>query len=351
MNRVTSIKESLDGIGTQLGVYYSNQEIVDRLKNLQSKLAQGVFEKTHAKNFTEREVLRHLTMLASDYGLENTERFLRLNKNLNKLGYTIGSYINGMAGERNAKKALKLISMDRGVKILYNICLEDEDCQAEYDALVVAPYGLFLIEVKNWFGTVTITSNGLLKREGQSDTVSDLSGKMSVKEALLKEHLGDLFPKQYINMLLFSNEKVEVIDEYHRIPFFTGNGISLDIRMYSKNGNILTDKQINKIVDRLLSSHREQKTLCDVNCEEIIDDYAHLMFEIEEKVKYASLANISDSKINQESISKAEQEKNKSFWSSIDWGSVLKVGAAAIIGIPAAFLGVNGIIQLIKRRA
>lgn len=347
MERVSFIKEGLNGFGTQAGVYYTNQEIIDCLKDLQSALARGVFEKTHAENFTEREVIKHFEMLASEYGIEDSERFLRLKANMNKLGYTIATYIKGMSGERNARKALKLISMDKGVRILYNICLEDEDCKAEYDALVIAPYGLFLIEVKNWFGYARITSNGLLERGEEDKVVYDLAGRMGVKEALLREHLGDLFPKQYVNMLLFSNEKNEVVDEYHRIPYFVGGGISADIRIYAKGGNVLTDKQINKIVERLMSSHKEQKTLCDVNCEEIIDDYANLMAEIEEKAKkpdvtYGTTPSSSD-------ISKSKEiSKPKSFWSNINWGSVVKVGSCVLVGIPAAYFGIKGLKQITK---
>lgn len=345
MERVTFIKEGFKDIGTQNGVYYTNQEIVDRLKNLQSALAQGVFEKTHAENFTEREVIRHFEVLASDYGLDTSERFIRLKNNLNKMGYTIATYIKGMAGERNAKKALKLISMDKGVKVLYNICLEDEDCQAEYDALVVAPYGLFLVEVKNWFGEVTITSNGMLERGEENKVIYDLSGRMGVKEALLRQCLGDMFPKQYINMLLFSNERVEVKDEYHRVPYFIGGGISGDIRLYSKNGNILSEKQINKICDCILASHCEQKTLCDVNCEEIIDDYAHLMATIEEGVKSGEVTEENNEITPNKVIISVEHIKPKFSLKSVDW---VKVGVTTLFGVPLAYLSAKGIKHFMK---
>ena len=328
MERVSLIKEGFKGIGTEEGVYYTNQEIVDRLKNLQSALAQGVFEKTHAENFSEREVIRHFETLISDYGMEGSERFLRFKSNMNNLGYTIASYIKGFAGERNARKALKLISMDKSVTILYNVCLEDEDCNAEYDALVITPYGLFVIEVKNWFGTAKITSNGLLENGNGCKILYDLAGRMNVKEALLKECLGDLFPKQYVNMLLFPNEKMNVIDEYHRLPYFIGGSISSDIRLYAKCGNNLTDKQISKIAERILACHKEQKTLCDVKCEEIIDDYAHLMAEIESRALDAKLDN---EKVRTQS--KPKNAANRPERKCFNWKAGAKYGAIALFGI------------------
>ena len=144
MERVTFIKEGLNELGTKAGVFYTNQEIIDKLKELQAALSRGIFEKTHAENFMEREIIRHFEMLAAEYGLESSDRFYRFKKNVEELGMTIGTYIKGMAGERSARKALKLLGMDKGVKILYNVCLEEDDCQAEYDAIVLAPYGVFV---------------------------------------------------------------------------------------------------------------------------------------------------------------------------------------------------------------
>ena len=77
-----------------------------------------------------------------------------------------------------------------------NIALEDEDAQAEYDAIVITPYGLFVVEVKNWGAEMHINENGILRRNDQ-DIKYDLPGRMSVKEGLLREYLGDIFPDKY----------------------------------------------------------------------------------------------------------------------------------------------------------
>lgn len=65
--------------------------------------------------------------------------------------------------------------------------------QAEYDAIVITPYGLFVVEVKNWDGDITITPSGLLTKDEGRITYS-LTDKMSIKEALLQEYLQDQFP-------------------------------------------------------------------------------------------------------------------------------------------------------------
>ena len=194
----------------------------------------------------------HFEALAKEYGLDESDTYIRFRTNMGELGYT------------------------------YNVQLEDEDAQAEYDAIVITPYGMFVVEMKNWGAPMTISPNGLLTRNDDSGIVYDLPGRMSVKEALLREHLQELFPKNYHNMLLLSNERAQVQDNYHQISVSYGGGISYEIKSYGKSGNTLTEEQVTKIADTILANHNEQRALCSVRCEEIIADYAKLMFRLKQ---------------------------------------------------------------------
>lgn len=280
--RMNQIASSLKGIGPAPDTLYTNQEIIDLCKDLQSALMRGVYEKTHAANLRDRDIMLHFGALAKEYGLETTETYRRFETNMSELGYTIGSLIKGMNGERIARRALKLLSYDKGVRILYNVQLEDDDAQAEYDAIVIAPYGMFVVEVKNWGCSMSIGPNGLLTRDDPSGIVYDLPGRMSVKEALLREHLKELFPVSYQSMLLLSNERAQIRDDYHKIPINCGGGISYEIQSYADNGPCLTPEQTTAIADRILSNHKTQRALCPVNRDEIVEDYACLMAMIEE---------------------------------------------------------------------
>lgn len=282
MNRFNQIAASLEGLGTRPDSVYTNQEIIDRLKDLQAAMMRGIYEKTHAENLRDRDILLHFETLAKEYSLDSTETYRRFAENMTEMGYTIGSLIKGMNGERIARRALKLLSFEKGVRILYNIQLEDEDAQAEYDAIVIAPYGMFVIEVKNWSCAMHIAPNGMLTRCDSTDIIYDLPGRMSVKEALLREHLKELFPVSYHSMLLLSSERAQIQDEYHMIPVNCGGGISYEIKRYAENGDCLTSDQTAVIANRLLSSHKVQRSQCLVKCDKIIEDYATLMVMIEE---------------------------------------------------------------------
>lgn len=337
--RIAEIKATLNGLGTEATTLYTNQEIVDKLVEFQAAMAKGVFEKTHAEHMRERDILVHFEALANEYGLNESETFLRFKKNMNELGYTIGSFIKGMNGERIARRALKLLSFERNIKILYNVELEDDDAQAEYDAIVIAPYGMFVVEVKNWGASMIISPNGLLQHEDGNGIVYDLPGRMSVKEALLRTHLGDLFPERYTSMLLLSNERAKLVDEYKQIPISFGGGISYEIKAYNKSGNVLTEKQINAIANKILESHKEQRALCPVNCDEIIEDYAVLMAQIEALASGEKIDE--DEPIIVEPVAKTESAVHR-FFKLINWGSFgKKVASLAVIAIPGTIALIN----------
>ena len=335
-NRMSQIIESLNGLGTKQNTMYTNQEIIDHLTELQGAMARGVFEKTHAENLRDRDIMIHFEALAKEYGLDESDTYIRFRTNMGELGYTIGSFIKGMNGERIAKRALKLLSYDKGIRILYNVQLEDEDAQAEYDAIVITPYGMFVVEVKNWGASMTISPNGLLTRNDDSGIVYDLPGRMSVKEALLREHLQELFPKNYRNILLLANERAQVQDNYHQISISCGGGISYEIKSYGKSGNTLTEEQVTKIADTILVNHKEQRALCSVKCEEIIADYAKLMVQIE-AASNGTVEELSEPDAPVlEKVLKANVLKERPWFKRVDWGSVA-AGFAAIV-IPGVVL-------------
>ena len=320
--RLSQIIESLNGLGTKPGTMYTNQEIIEHLIELQGAMARGVFEKTHAENLRDRDIMIHFEALAKEYSLDGTDTYLRFKTNMSELGFTIGSFIKGMNGERIAKRALKLLSYDKDIRILYNVQLEDEDAQAEYDAIVVAPYGLFVVEVKNWGAPMTISPNGLLTRNDDSGIIYDLPGRMSVKEALLREHLQELFPSNYHNMLLLSNERAQVENNYHQISISCGGGISYEIKSFAKHVNCLTSEQVNKIADTILASHKEQRALCPVKCDEIIADYAKLMVQIE-AASNESLDEIDELEVSDEKPAFRVGTPNALPWyKRVDWVSV-----------------------------
>lgn len=293
--RVNSIKKVFEGLGLEPSALYTNQEIVDKLQELNRTMKEGVYEKVHAEYMRDKDLLIHFTTLATEYGLQETETFKRFERNMKDLGFTIATYIKGLQGEKAARKNLKALAYDRDVKVLYNIALEDEDAQSEFDAIVITPYGLFTIEVKNWNGEMHFGEDGFL-RKMNPEAKYDLLGRMGIKEGLLREYLGELFPQVYKGMVLFPNESAKVVDEYGQMPIICGGGIVYKIRSFDEGKEVLTAKQIEEVAKRIFDNHKEQKTLCKVNCTEIIEDYAVLMAAIEDAAEgtFSSIEELKD---------------------------------------------------------
>ena len=416
-DRTEQIIASLQGLGTSPYRLYTNQEVIDHLKELQAAMARGVFEKTHAENLRDKDIMLHFKTLAEEYGLAQTDTYCRFETNMRELSYTIGTYIKGMCGERMARKSLKLLSLDKNIRILYNVqledkdimlhfktlaeeyglaqtdtycrfetnmrelsytigtyikgmCgermarkslkllsldknirilynvqLEDEDVQAEYDAIVVAPYGLFVVEVKNWDGDITITPSGLLTKDEGKITYS-LADKMSIKEALLREYLQDQFPASFHTMLLLPTEKAHVQDDYQKIFVCCGGALSYEIQSFESPENAMTAEQVAAIAETICAHHKEQRTLCPVNCDEIIEDYAILMARIEELAANSeSLGedhpeDVERSETQKETSAEtdhkeptAQEASAKRWYESVNWGSL--AAQAAVVVIPA----------------
>jgi len=186
---------------------------------------------------------------------------------------------------------------------------------------------------------MTISANGLLTRNDDSGIVYDIPGRMSVKEALLREHLQELFPKDYHNMLLLSNERAQVQNNYHQIAISCGGGISYEIKSYEKSENTMTEEQVAKIADSILAHHKEQRALCSVKCDEIITDYAKLMVQIE-TASNGKVEELSEPKTSVlKEVFKASVLKKCPWFKRVDWGSVAACFAAiAIPGLATAIV-------------
>ena len=80
--RVSQIKNQLKGLGTSPYRLYTNQEVIDRLKDLQAAMARGVFEKTHAENLRDKDIMLHFKTLAEEYELSQTDTYCRFETNI-----------------------------------------------------------------------------------------------------------------------------------------------------------------------------------------------------------------------------------------------------------------------------
>ena len=276
--RYEQIKSALSGLGTDVTQKYAHKEIIDRLIALENALLAGVYEKNHAENMRPQDLTKHFAALAEEFGLDNSDTYQRFLKNMDELDHTVKGLIAGQKGEHLTRSYLRPLTYDSNVKVLYNIALENEEMKTEYDAIIIAPYGLFVVEVKNWSGNVTLTHDGFLTRNGCS---INLAARMLVKETLLRDCLGEMFPTYYHSVLLIPENKTHLKDEYHQISIAYGASIANSIRFCSGRRAEMSPRQIDAIAKRLCFNSVEQLSPCPVRCDVIINDFAMLMAQME----------------------------------------------------------------------
>lgn len=275
------IRTTLEGLGTEQDVLYTNEEIIANLDELQRAMVSGLFAATHVECTRTKDIMAWIERVAIEHGLEATPEFQRLKSNMNYLGHTIASLIKGRTGERNTMKALQLLALDKNVRILYNIAIQDGDAQTEYDAIVLAPYGVFTVEVKNYSESMHITESGMLERLESPDFQYNLGGRMNCKEYLMRKVLADvLSAAHYHGLLLYANEYSRLVDDFKRIPICYRNTIVQDIQSFDTGNAVFSQEQLAEMENVLNNVHSPRRYACRVNCAAIKEDFVYLMERI-----------------------------------------------------------------------
>ena len=87
--KLEMIKDSFDDLGPKLGIAYSNQEMVDESLELQSALARDFEARMQVRIERDRDVMNAIKTVAEEYKLTDTAEYIRLQSNVNELGFTI----------------------------------------------------------------------------------------------------------------------------------------------------------------------------------------------------------------------------------------------------------------------
>ena len=194
---------------------YTNAEILDRLKSLEGLLLERVFETSYSESLRTYDLIDHLRSKAHDLGLEGEDTYAALIRDLEKLSSTIGGLINGKRGELLAAKSLRGDSL-----LLSNIALPNGGSFEEYDQILIARSGVYVIEVKNYRNDVVIDDGGILRCGPRSYNVGErMREKMhALWDAIQFSSDGCMSEEDVHGMLLFVNNEASVTDFFHRVP-------------------------------------------------------------------------------------------------------------------------------------
>lgn len=292
----TEIRNKLHGFGTAADEAYTNQEIVDHLKELQSAIAHEVCGNDGESLVRADAIIREVEDRVVGLGIQDSDAFLTFKRDMHDLGKEIALTISGINGEMKGFRALKPLEFDTDTHVLRNVCLKSEAGETEIDALVIAPYGIFVIEMKGCRKPVMITEDGFFQKVDNPDYQYPLGERMCCKESLLREALAK-DPRVPVRPVLFLVNDSDLTDHFGKIMTTNRNTIVYKIRSYSSEAAHLSKEQVDALVERVEASHHDAKYPCSLDCNRIVENLAVLMDQIE-AAEQAKSESAQDRKLN-----------------------------------------------------
>lgn len=224
--RVHQLRQEWDALQCNLDGQYTNEDAVTVYAKL-IDLFDRYFPQPQTENFyaritpKEREDIERLLGIA-DYG-HDYQKSEQIRRNVEKNYHILQA---GKNGEARVTEILALY--DDKVKFLLNYRFSQGNYSVEIDALVLAPNGIFSVEIKNYTGNKYIlTETGWLEEiNAKGEAVNQGKGKNIAFQS--KQHLQNLrkllrdcpiaVPDEALREILcFSNPKANVENHYPRI--------------------------------------------------------------------------------------------------------------------------------------
>lgn len=217
INRVNELMASMNSFGKD--AYYKN-ELLNELFKLQNEIVALTFNDEHAStaNLKIWDVEKHLDKLNQDCGNIADEELKRFKDGSWKLSNMIKAEISGHRGEDKA--FYKLDTLNSEHIILKNVELKDDDQRSELDAIVITPYGITIVEVKNSSRNIFIDEEGNYFRTGEFlKWDCQIAQKMDVKEELLRKVLTDVGIKdiKIQRIVVFTDNRIQVQNKCENI--------------------------------------------------------------------------------------------------------------------------------------
>ena len=276
----TYIRSKLSGVGPARNGTYTNQEIVDHLKELQNAIAQEVCGSGEDSLMRADAIVSTIEERVSALGLRDSACFDAFKRDMQDLGREIALTISGLNGEAKGFRALKPLEFDNDTHVLRNVCLKSDDGETEIDAVIVASYGIFIVEMKGCRKPIVITEDGFFQKADNPDYQYPLGERMCCKEALLRKAAG-AGPDIPVYQVLFLVNDSDLTDRFGKIMTANRNTIVYKVRSYAKGSDQLSSDRVNQLVDEIESSRIEARYPCSLDCERLVDNLANLMDQIE----------------------------------------------------------------------
>lgn len=281
INRVNELMENMNSFGK--GAYHKS-ELLDEMFALEREIVDLTFNEDSAETTDLKiwDAEKHLEQMNKECGNIADEELRKFKDGCWTLSNLIKAEVSGNRGEQKAFRTLEHIKSDH--IILKNIELADGDLRTELDAVVITPFGITIVEVKNTAKNIFIDEDGNYHRTGQFLRWDcNIAEKMNLKEDLLRKALAaGGFEDIAINrVVVFIDNRIEVQNKYTKIRTCFASQLAYIIDGYKSLTN-LTKKDMKDIEELVKKAEQKEAYPFGFDVRQYKTDFATLMTVLEE---------------------------------------------------------------------
>lgn len=168
----------------------------------------------------------------------------------------------GQKGEDRAAEAIDLLG--NKVLSLQNLRLKYNDLDIEHDLVIIAPTGIFSVEVKNKRNNGTISEKGILKSGSHSENLIEQIRRHTNS---LSRYLDEIYKKQpqmkkkikVYPIILWANDRSNVKDHFREVPVCYINRLEYEIFKKDKYTADLNRNEMENICSKLKKRKQQNR--------------------------------------------------------------------------------------------
>ena len=344
MSRINELMASMNSFGKEA---YHKSELLDEMFALQREIVTLTFNEDHATTSDLKiwDVERHLEQMNQNCENIADEELKRFKSGSKKLCNLIKAEISGNRGEYKAFRTLDYLHTDH--IILKNIELKDGDLRTELDAVVITPYGITIVEVKNTAKNIFIDENGSYYRTGQYlKWDCNIAQKMDVKEELLVKALASqgIENVEINKVVVFTDNRIEIQNKYTKIHTCFVSQLPYLIDGF-KSQLRLTFEEMENIEKFIKNADYKEAYPFGFDVQQYKTDFATLMALLEE-----ASAKLDDETVIEEVVEEEKSSKTcfKDVLKSIFESRFVKYAGSAAAGVAVSMIA-NAMISSIRK--
>lgn len=281
MNRVNELMASMKSFGKEA---YHKSELLDEMFSLQREIVALTFNEDHASTADLKlwDVERHLEQMNQECGNVADEELGRFEEGCKTLCNLIKAEVSGNRGEYKAFRTLEYLKTNHIT--LKNIELRDGDLRTELDAVVITPYGITIVEVKNTAKNIFIDEEGSYYRTGEFlKWDCNIAQKMDLKEELLRKVLAaEGIENVVINrVVVFTDNRIEVQNKYTKIRTCFVSQLAYIIDGFKSQTN-LSQEDMESIEGLIRQAEHKEAYPFGFDVKQYKQDFATVMAVLEE---------------------------------------------------------------------